>query len=182
MKLANLSDDELVKLAQRADEGAFAELIARHDGRAYIIALDMLRDNRHDAHEALQESRLRAWGGLQRIRGGDFEAWYLGIVRNCCTDLYKRQQTTIGWAITEDVEIASPLEQLLSRENRSILLGAVMCLPSQQATAVRMSYLEQRSYREIAETLGVSESTARTHVNEGLKTLRERLPESILDA
>ena len=179
MRLAELSDNELVLLVRQEDGGAFTELLARHDGRAFQSALAILRDSYDDASDAMQEARIACHQYLETFDSerGDFCDWYLTIVRNCCQRLYKQRQRTVDWMSADDVEeiIASPLEQLVGLEERSYLCGAVDALPPRQAQAVRMRYLEGYEYSEIAAVMGIAQTTVRDHINFGLKNLRERI-------
>lgn len=179
MKLAKLSDIELVWLAQGGSDTAFTEVLARHDGVAFRVAMSVLRDSRSDAEDAMQNARLTCWESIQSYDAerGEFGDWYLEIVRRCCHKVYKRRQRTADWAAHDDVEevLTSPLEQLVDKDARSYLSGAVDVLPTRQAQVVRMHFLEHRDYPEIAAEMGISEVTVSRHANLGLKNLRDRL-------
>ena len=152
------------------------ELLCRYDGQAYQVALNMLGGRKEDASDAVQDARVSAWQNFDQVRG-DFCTWYLAIVRNACNRIYRRGQRGIDWPSLDDLDeiIATPLEQLIDRDERSYLRGAIDVLPPQQSRAVRMRYLEGREYSDIAEELGASESLVRMNVSLGLKNLKERI-------
>ncbi len=60
-------------------------------------------------------------------------------------------------------------------ESREEVLAALSRLPSQQAEAVLMRLANEQSYAEIAQALGCSESSVRTHVERGRARLRKIL-------
>ena len=155
------------------------ELLCRHDGQAYQLALDMLGGRREDASDAVQDARVSAWQYLDSFDEGkgDFCTWYLSIVRNACRRIYRRGQRSVDWPSLDDLDeiIATPLDQLIDRDERSYLRGAVDVLPPQQSRAVRMRYLEGLEYSEIAYEMGISEYTIRRYVSLGLKNLKERI-------
>ena len=177
MRLAIVTDVELCNRSKAGDEAAFSELLARHDGHAYQVALTILGDNYDDAEDALQNARSECWNGLARLNNdrGTFQAWYLGIVRNCCRQLHRRRQRWAGWMPSDEQKVATPLTHILAIEERSYLQGAVDALPPQQSRAVRLRYLEGCDYSEIATLMGLSESGVRSNIVKGLKNLRERL-------
>jgi len=61
------------------------------------------------------------------------------------------------------------------RELREAILEAVGRLPRRQATAVMLHIVEERSYEEVAQAMGCSETTVRVHVLRGRATLARRL-------
>ena len=152
------------------------ELLCRYDGQAYQVALNMLGGRREDASDAVQDARVSAWQNFDQVRG-DFCTWYLTIVRNACNRIYRRGQRGVDWPSLDDLDeiIATPLEQLIDRDERSYLRGAIDVLPPQQSRVVRMHCLEGRSHTEIAGELDIAEVTVSRHLSDGLKNLRERI-------
>ena len=152
------------------------ELLCRYDGQAYQVALNMLGGRKEDASDAVQDARVSAWQNFDQVRG-DFCTWYLAIVRNACNRIYRRGQRGIDWPSLDDLDeiIATPLEQLIDRDERSYLRGAIDVLPPQQSRAVRMRYLEGYSNQEVARQMGIAEDTASRHISRGLKNLKERI-------
>ena len=78
------NDAALVRRVLEGDEGAFAALVARHQGRGIRFAMAMLGDAA-DAEETLQDAFVRAYRGLGACREPDrFGAWFLRILVNRC--------------------------------------------------------------------------------------------------
>ena len=65
---AGLPDVEAVARARRGDHEAFHVLVERYEGRAYRLALRILRDPDR-ARDAVQESFLKAYSSLDRFEG-----------------------------------------------------------------------------------------------------------------
>src|SRR6185503_4149679 len=57
-----LTDAELVKLAQQGDNRAFDELVKRYENKVYRLAFKILR-HEDDAGEALQDAFMSAYKG-----------------------------------------------------------------------------------------------------------------------
>src|SRR5208283_3931703 len=80
----DLSDDQLVTLAQEGDEGAFAELMSRNSSSSFKLALSILKD-RQDAEDEVQNSYWNAWRYVGQFqRGSKFSTWMSRIVINQC--------------------------------------------------------------------------------------------------
>lgn len=58
---------------------------------------------------------------------------------------------------------------------RAAVRRGLMCLSERQREALELRVVEERSYRDVAERLGVSEQTARARVSRGLKALAKAI-------
>jgi len=82
--MRDLSDDELLTLAQERNEAAFAELMSRNSSSSFKLALSILKD-RQDAEDEVQNSCWNAWRYLGQFqRGSKFSTWMARIVINHC--------------------------------------------------------------------------------------------------
>src|SRR6187399_3492041 len=88
-------DTELVRLAQRGDEGAFASLAVAVGDRLHAVAHRILRDI-DLAEDATQQALLAIWRDLPQLRDpARFEAWsYRLLVRAC----YAEGRKSRRWA------------------------------------------------------------------------------------
>jgi RNA polymerase sigma-70 factor (ECF subfamily) len=81
--------EPLVEAARGGDEHAFRALVEPLGRELHAYAYRML-GGFHDADDALQESRLKAWRGLATYEPrASFRAWMYRIVTNTCLDLLK---------------------------------------------------------------------------------------------
>jgi len=81
--------EPLVEAARGGDEHAFRALVEPLGRELHAYAYRML-GGFHDADDALQESRLKAWRALATYAPrGSFRAWMYRIVTNTCLDLLK---------------------------------------------------------------------------------------------
>src|SRR5262249_51474891 len=87
----SMSEDfePLIEAARGGDEHAFRALVEPLGRELHAYAYRML-GGFHDADDALQESRLKAWRGLATYEPrASFRAWMYRIVTNTCLDLLK---------------------------------------------------------------------------------------------
>ena len=117
-------------------------------------------------------------------------AWLFGIARHELSAYFRRgaverrAMRTLGLdvpVLTDgDYERVEELADLRAR--RSELVRALAELPLEQREALHLRVVEERPYREVAQTLGITEDTARARVSRALRALsnlansRERSP------
>src|SRR5450631_4465037 len=84
LSMRDLSDDDLLTLAQARNEAAFAELMRRNSSSSFKLALSIVKD-RQDAEDEVQNSYWNAWRYLGQFqRGSKFPTWISRIVINHC--------------------------------------------------------------------------------------------------
>ena len=82
--MQNISDGQLVSLAQQGSEAAFAELMRRHSAAMRKVAMGILRDT-EEAEDELQNAWWKAWQHIGGFAGdARFTTWLTRIVMNQC--------------------------------------------------------------------------------------------------
>ena len=180
---AHLSDEALVALVARGDEGALAELYDRVSRMAYGLALRVLRDERH-AEDAVQEAFLQVWRSAASFRAERAKAstWILTLVHRRAVDLVRREERRAVEPLTEDTELAQTSEGTEEaawlRFERERVQSALKQLPDTQREALELGYYGGFSQSELAERLGVPLGTIKSRMFAGLARLREILDDS----
>lgn len=172
------TDAVLVRRARQGDASAFDTLVRRHLRSAYAVALARLGEPA-DAEDVCQDAFVVALERLDDCRQPErFSAWLLRIVRNRASDHARSRKVRAATPI-DNVDIASsdpgPLRRTERAELESNLLEALAGLTELQREVLMLFDLEGWSHREIAEKLGISEGSARVHLHNGRRALRERL-------
>ncbi|MHC4063664.1 MAG: RNA polymerase sigma factor [Planctomycetota bacterium] len=124
-----------------------------------------------DAEEAFQEALATIWKRLDKIgRHPNPHALILRICINAAYDVLHRKIRR-RWreelkAIPTEIPDPrpSPAERLSGQEERAEIIRAIRQLPRKQADAALMRFVQELSYQEIAQALGCSEVTVRTHI------------------
>jgi len=179
--------DELHQLLRRLqeanDRGALCEIIDKTQDRVFRYAR-LLAGNDDLASDLTQGAFLALTRGYGRIES-DVLAWLKGVVRTSLRAHFravqKRQAALQGLALLMATPEGQPsiLEKLLDEEYRQRLgqrLGAALrSLPPRRRECIRLRYLEQRGYDEIAEEMGVAVSSAHSYCCMGLRELRARM-------
>ena len=174
-----LLDEELVARARAGKLEAMDELVSRHHGSVYRVALGILRDE-DGAADVAQETFLKAFRGLKGFRGdASFKTWLLTIAANEARGVLRkagrRQELaleTAGAVASTDASAADAMERAEDVGRVKELLGE---LPEKQKQAVTLRIFEELSFREIGAVIGSSEGAARVNYHHGIKRLREML-------
>jgi RNA polymerase sigma-70 factor (ECF subfamily) len=178
---ANSPDGLLVAAALAREEEAFALLVGRYQGPLLRAAISRL-GRREWAEEAVQETFLCAHRWLATYDSRySFRTWLWTILLNQCARHARREGKQPPTAAGADVlgraehvasgALASPLSQLLARENCERLHELLARLPAVQADALRLRFFGGLTFPEIAAALACSEAGAKNRVKSGLLKL-----------
>src|SRR3954465_12655845 len=145
---ASISDEKLVRAAQRGDMVAFEELVARHRDKIYARAFSMMR-NEDEAVDLSQEAWVKSWQRLKQFQGeSSFGTWMTRIVINLCLDQLrkrKRQRTESIGEMNEEsggverqmpVVVSNPTERLERAELRTRIDAALKLLSHEHRTVL----------------------------------------------
>ena len=167
----------------------YADIVARHQRRACRIAFHYLRDGA-EADEAVQDAFVKAYTHLASFREElPFEVWFTRILINGCLDRIKARTRRQRWLVSVPEPAAgqsdfseravaggpSPEEQVLARERRRKLAGALARLPERQRSVFMLSHYEGCTSREVSVLTGLNESTVRVHLFRAIRRLRTLL-------
>jgi RNA polymerase sigma-70 factor (ECF subfamily) len=178
----------LVAALKTGDQRAFAELVERHSGTVYNLALRMM-GNPQEAEEVMQETFISAFRSLDRFEGrSQLGTWLYRIAYNAALmRLRKRQVPTSSIdepLIGEDGEElprqlidwdSLPDDIALNRELRAELDKAVSALPATLRSVFVLRDIEGLSTAEVAETLGLTETNVKVRLHRARLALREEL-------
>jgi RNA polymerase sigma-70 factor (ECF subfamily) len=161
-----------IRQARAGDRHAFSHLVEAYQGPVYNLCYRML-GNRVEAEDAAQEVFIRAYTRLETFDPvRKFSSWLLSIASHYCIDVLRKRRVT--YLPLDDlpplVELSMPVntqpEQVVVRnQDASAVQQLLDILSPTYRTPVILRYWYDMSYREIAETLGVNESTIKTRLH-----------------
>jgi RNA polymerase sigma factor (sigma-70 family) len=156
----------------------FRQARTRHIGFLSSV-LWKLTGDRELFTEAMQYALLGMWRNVEKLDGEKAGAY---IYRIALTANSKAWRNRIGkdGQIGEEQIIAeqTPQREIADVELAEKVRQAVSQLPTKQAKAIVMRYLEQRDYKDVAKKLNCSEAGARSNVSKAIATLKKRLANS----
>jgi len=168
MEIPNSAVDDLARI--QAEEATLAALVSQYAGALYRVAYSVLR-NPADAEDAVQEAFVRVLrhrDTLGEVR--DQRVWLIRIVWNIVLDRKRRAKTRPE---TDDVaELARVLpcdglsaEQIAAAaQHHAHVLACVEKLPVKERQVLMLSAFEELTSVEIAEVLGITESSVRSRL------------------
>lgn len=173
-----MSDELLVKLLRVDDEGAFQAIYQRHWKSLFKAAQQKLKSD-ETAEELLQDVFLRIWEKRATQQIDNLTGYLFGALKYRIIDHYRTQfladRYTIFALHKPEQPGQTPDEQLAFQEIISTFDQVLGTLPQKTAQIFRMSRLEFRSTRDIAQALQLPERTVEYHITQALKQLRIHL-------
>jgi RNA polymerase sigma-70 factor, ECF subfamily len=177
------SDDRgLVAAARGGDERAFVELTSPHRAALHAHCYRIL-GSLHDADDALQETLLRAWRGIDRFEPrAPLSAWLYRIATNVCLRMLEqsRRRPVVVDTHLEPypdgvIDGASPPSPDAIAETREAIglafVAAMQLLPPKQRAVLVLRDVLDWPAREVAELLDDSVAA----VNSALQRARKRI-------
>lgn len=137
--------------------------------------------NRDEAEDIVQDTMLRVWSKRKELGEVEsLEAFCLVIAKNLAIDRSQKKGTQHA-SLDDHAEIASvsasPCEKLISKERVAIIDRLMNELPEKQRLVMQLRDIEGHSYKEIAETLGLSEEQVKVYLFRARQRVRKRYTE-----
>jgi len=193
-KVLDLTDNELIQSFQEGNTRAFDALLDRHQERIYNTILFMVKDS-YLAEDLIQETFVKV---IQKLKlgayqeEGKFLPWVLRIAHNLVIDHFRKQakhrliSERHSWSEDYNIfhriasEDANYVQQTTLEEVAEQLHVLMQHLPESQREMIYMRLFEERSFKEISETEGVSINTALGGMRYALLNLRKMIDEHAL--
>lgn len=185
-------DRLLVDRIKSGDELAFNEMVRRYWDRIYSMVHQLLR-NQQDAEEVTQDAFIRAHRGLANFRGdAAFSTWLYQIATNLARNRYwywwrrKRDKTISFDAPVGDedgatlaeifpAEVETPDDVTVTTEFSTRVTECMDELGKKHREILILRNVQNHSYEEIAEILGISVGTVKSRIARAREALREKL-------
>lgn len=176
-----LDDRMLVLDFQAGHPEAFVEIHNRYGPLARRVCLRFLR-NPQDADEALQETMIRVFQGLNRFNGRyALSPWVARIAKNVSLDIIRSrgrrpQEDHEGTDAPEleDKGGETPEAAYERLVERDLVLSVLADMPVPHRDALVLRELEGRSHRDIAHELDISTSQAKALIHRAKASFRRR--------
>ena len=176
------TDAELMARIQKDDESAFGEFVRRYQRRFYRLAYGYLH-NHEESLDAVQEAFVKIYRARRtwEPRANPF-TWAYRIVANQCVDLLRKRKGMAAKSLDDedshesrtlaDTSTVDPLAHQLHREQREILMEAVMKLPPRQKEIIILRHFEELSLQEIADVQGCALGTVKSSLHRAIASLK----------
>lgn len=188
---AEVTDLELVRLAQAGDAVAFGELVERNRRAVFRAALAAV-GSAAEADDVAQEAFVTAWRKLGGFRGeAQFRTWLLSITWRKAIDRRKAVTRWLKLAATASRDEAgddmfdvvdrvpapdrTPESALESQQLQRDVRKLVKSLPRKLRDALLLAGSGEHTYEEIGAILGAPVGTVKWRVAEARRVLKRKL-------
>lgn len=175
-------DDTLMTRVRLSDATAFRVLVERHLTMLHRVAYRMTGDA-SEAEDVAQEALLRLWRDADRWQPGmsGTGAWLHRVTVNLCLDRLRKRRFGSDAEVPDRADDAPLAPGVIEAEQlRAATVAAIAALPDRQRAAIVLTYYEEISNQEAADTMDMNikafESLllrARTALRSALCDLRE---------
>jgi RNA polymerase sigma-70 factor (ECF subfamily) len=189
--IERLPEADLISRLRARELDAFEELVGHFERPVYALCFRLLGDA-EEARDAAQETFLKVYRGLGGFRGeAGLKTWIYRIAVNQAMNQQRwwrrrHRDETISLDITRgqsDTTIGdslpgrgrSPEAQAISSERERQVMSALDEIKQEYRVALILREIEELSYEEIAETLGISIGTVKSRIARGREELRRRV-------
>jgi RNA polymerase sigma factor (sigma-70 family) len=175
------SDIELVEASLRGEHEAFGDLVARYQDVVCAVSYSSTGD-RVLSEDVAQETFIAAWRQLDRLRSSErLRPWLCGIARNLARTARKRRRREAPEADAGDQidSTEGPYDVAARGDVERVVRESLERIPYAYREALILYYREDMAIREIAETLGVSETTVMQRLSRGRRHLAASVTEVV---
>jgi RNA polymerase sigma factor (sigma-70 family) len=183
-----LKEEQFIGQLKEGNMNAYRELVAQFTGRIYNTALGLLQ-NQEDAEDISQEVFTEIYQSVSQFtERSKLSTWIYRITVSKSLELIRsrnrKKRTGILFslfgkedhlAVTNTSPFYHPGIKLENKERAAILFQAIEKLPASQRTAFTLHKLENLSYAELAEIMGVSVSSVESLMFRAKQNLRKLL-------
>ncbi len=181
----------LVAAARIGSQDAISALYEKTYNQVYYTAKSMIKDE--DAvFDIVQDTYIKAFAHLNSFQGDTkFLAWVRQIAANTARDWLKKKRPMLFAELGPGDGQDTPMEELFpderienlpdqiidQKETERLLREIIEELPEDQRAAIGMFYYEEMSVKEIAATMGVSESAVKSRLMYGRNKIEKKVRE-----
>lgn len=177
--VSQYSDRQLADALRSGNEYVFAEIWKRYHRIMYALAFKYLKDS-DSAQDAVQHVFLKLWEQRKVLLINlDLKSYIFMMLRNHLLNEIRHNNTILerNYVLAQN---QCPEEEDISRhiekaETRRRLLELIESLPPQKRTICKLKLNEELSNQEIAERMGITTSTVKSHYTEALKFIRANI-------
>lgn len=181
-------ESELITRAQAGDEPALETLLAMHQDRVYRTSLKFMGGREEEAFELAQEVLISAFRHIAKFkRQSKFSTWLYRITCNLAKNRYvvenrekSRYSSLDGMMEDEDDRPRQwadkgidPREVASGHEEFSHLQRSLEQIDPEWKEIIVLRFLEDQSYEEMSEILGIPIGTVKSRLNRARRALRD---------
>ena len=176
----SINEKRLLTELKNGSFHAFERLYNMYSGKLYNFIMRISSGNQYMAEEVVESAFIRVWEVRERVEPeSSFISFLCTIAKNLLMNMYQRQ--TVEYVYNEylkntGVDRDSQTEESIDlRFLNEYIDSLAEELPAQRKKIFILSKRQNYTNKEIAEMMGISESTVATQLSLAVKFMREQL-------
>jgi RNA polymerase sigma-70 factor (ECF subfamily) len=161
------------RLQSQTYGAAFELLVPRYQDKVFRLSFGILHD-RAWAEDTTQDTLVRIWRALPGFAGQSaLSTWIYAIAKNGCLSELRKQRLQVSIDAESDyhVDVAN-LSVVDADDSATVSVGRLLeQLPDRYRQAVTLFYMEDKSYEQIARSLGMPLGTVKAMLHRARKRL-----------
>lgn len=184
--ITEVDDQALAKACMEGNSKAQAMLYERHSGQMMALCLRYGTDY-EEAQDMFQEGFIKVFNKLDKYDGkGPLGAWIRRTIANNALDHLRRSKREVRnasnfeddfKAVTDHVVQPMGEDEPLLPEDK--LMDLIQSMPEGYRTVFNLYAIEEYTHKEIAEQLGITESTSKTQYRKAKAYMRKLISEEL---
>lgn len=164
-----MDQKELIQLAKAGDKEAIVDLLKSVERPIYNTAFYFM-GNEHDAKDITQEALIKVYTKLDSFEEkAQFKTWVQRITTNLCMDKFRSNKHDISiegaeLVVRDYIDTQKEIENKIMVED---LITKIMLLPKKIKAVMILRYVNEFSYNEISDVLGIPINTVKSYLFRG---------------
>ncbi|MBQ6956410.1 MAG: sigma-70 family RNA polymerase sigma factor [Bacteroidales bacterium] len=171
----------------KPDEATLVEACLRHDQKAcrqlydsyaplmFGICMRYAR-SRQAAEDILHEGFIKVFENLGKLRDtSQLASWIRSLMVHTAVSAYRREHNVEALSDLTDESVSSDADEIYGNIDIEVIMRAVQQLPTAYRMAFNLCDVEEYSFAEASEKLGIRESTVRSNLCRARRILAEKL-------
>ncbi|MGM0901899.1 MAG: RNA polymerase sigma factor [Bacillota bacterium] len=169
-------EQQWIKDVLSGNKQAYAHIINKYKNQVYATILRMTKDP-YDAQDLVQEAFIKVYNQLEKYDGkGAFSSWLYRVAINHCMDEFRKKRYKMKQVEIREDQITNPNHPevvFMKKEKNRQLEKLIRTLPEDERMIILLRYVNELSYIEIGELVGLPVSSVRNKLHRAKKKLRD---------
>ena len=175
-----MDEESLIKRIAAGEKEFFGELMLRHQDFIFNVVKTYVRFE-EEARDITQDVFLKAYENIEKFRGDSkFSSWLYRIAYNLSinwSERVKGRETQLddGFAETIPEEASAADEEFDRQLVLSRIKEIIEEIPVKYKVVIKLYYFEEKSYQEIADSLGIPINTVKIQLLRAKELVRKKI-------
>lgn len=179
LNIKKLDDEKLVHLFQEQEDVSYLEeLFGRYIRFVYIICMKYLKDDELSKDMSMQIFE-KLMTDLKRFEVNNFKSWLHVVTKNMCLMHLRSNKEFVNISdnfkkeADDDMEFDDQLHHINNKElELEQLEKAISILDDEQKRCIELFYLQEKSYKDVADITGFTLNQVKSHIQNGKRNMK----------